>query len=130
MERVILIIVAMLPMAMATMGITKFLQESTPIEGNQPSFREKSIISMSESQKGGTEHIIIATAVTTLSVSVYCFTAETMPIGTPMIVANPTPKNARINVYGSRAISSETTESPVRYEVPKSPRTALKMYLK
>ena len=91
-------------------GRTRLLSMGTkpvpmPWEGSHPSVREKSMTSSRPDQKFGMDTPISASTMLVLSISEYCFFAEMIPIGMPIISATRIPATARIAVFGNRSIT-------------------------
>lgn len=94
-------------------GSTMLFQESAPYTGNRFSFREKSRISITASQKMGMDTPIRETTMLTLSTQVFCFTAARMPRGRASRMDTTAATSVSCTVYGKRAMISPVTESPV-----------------
>ena len=119
--------VAIVTEATASEGSTKCFQLEMPVAGRIFSFRAKSRIRSMPTKKPGMAVSSIAPTVLMVSMMLYCFTADKMPIGRPMNTAIRMPKKATLNVVGNRSKISSKTGFWLRYEVPKSPCTASEM---
>jgi len=90
-------------------GMIKCVQVETPVAGSRSSFSENSMISNSPSQNAGMAVRINALNRLTVSMMVYCLTADSIPTGMPIRTDSATPQKVRFSVVGKRdAISLMT----------------------
>ena len=77
--------------------------------------------SRSPSQKLGIETPISERTIDVLSRAEYCFRAEIIPTGIPMMRATKIPATARTAVFGNLSRTCAATLIPFLYDSPKSP---------
>ena len=105
-------------------GSTRCASVPRPDTGSHPSSMAKTIASSGPSQKFGTDTPASASAVAPESIAVPRHTAAAMPSGSATSSATNIAAPASSAVAGMREATCETTGSPVRSDVPRSPRTA------
>ena len=103
-DRVIRIMLAAQPVPSVSAGKIRLGSSATPSpmpeDGSHPSVTENSMTSSSPNQKFGIATPISPNTVVTLSIQVYCFFADKIPIGTPISIATRIPARDKINVLG------------------------------